>query len=184
MAGDDVFARAFAIVVGEEGGYGSNPADPGNWTGGRVGAGVLRGTKFGISAKAYPALDIERLTLADAQAIYRRDYWDTHRCGDLPPPLALLVFDAAVNGGDAARWLQHAVGADVDGDIGDETVAAAQAVAGRGWEACAEFLAWRLAYQSSLPTWSTFGAHLGRPEGWARRLFTQAFAAVTFAASG
>ena len=116
----NTFEQAFAVVVGHEGSGDADPHDPGNWTGGRVGTGTLAGTRFGISAAAYPTLDIARLTLGDAQAIYRRDYLDRVAGGALPPPLALLVFDAAVNAGigSAARWLQIAVGAFVDGVIG------------------------------------------------------------------
>ena len=138
------FEQAFAIVVGHEGGFDTTRADPGNWTGGAVGRGALRGTKFGISAAAYPAVDIASLTADDAAAIYRRDYWVRIRGDDLSPALALLVFDAAVNNGvrRAAGWLQEAVGAVVDGEIGNETIAATrQAATEQGGAAlCAEFM--------------------------------------------
>lgn len=162
----DSFTRAFAVVVGEEGGYGADPADPGNWTGGAVGAGALHGTKFGISAAAYPTLDIAGLTLAQAQAIYRRDYWDPVAGDALPPPLALIVFDAAVNNGvdRAARWLQGAVGVAQDGEIGPQTRAAVAARAADPAPLCAEFMAQRTVFMAGLPTWRDFGL------GWARRL--------------
>lgn len=120
------FDAAFRIVVGEEGGYTNDPADAGSWTGGAVGAGELRGTKYGISAAAFPALDIAHLTLADAQTIYRRDYWERVRGDDLPDALALTLFDSAVNQGvfRASTILQSAVGVTQDGDIGPETLAA------------------------------------------------------------
>lgn len=160
------FDRAFRVVVGEEGGYSSNPADPGNWTGGACGRGVCRGTRFGISAAAYPGLEIATLTLDDARAIYRRDYWERVRGDDLPPPLALLVFDAAVNNGvtRAARWLQQAVGATADGIIGPATLTRVQGHAGPGAALMAEFQAQRLTFMAALPTWRVFGL------GWARRL--------------
>ena len=120
------FDQAFAAVIGHEGGYTDDPRDAGNWTGGAAGQGALRGTNRGISAAAYPALDIAALTAADARAIYRRDYWDKVAGDSLPPPLALLVFDAAVNAGvgRAARWLQGAAGVHADGAIGPATLAA------------------------------------------------------------
>jgi lysozyme family protein len=162
----DPYEGAFAVVVGHEGGFSGEPADPGNWTGGRVGQGELRGTKFGISAAAYPTLDIANLQLADAQAIYRRDYWDRIHGDALPPALALLVFDAAVNNGctRAVHWLQAALGVKQDGRIGPVTIAAVAALAGNGAALCAEFQAQRLTFMASLPTWSVFGL------GWARRL--------------
>lgn len=156
------------MVVGHEGRGDADPHDPGNWTGGRVGAGALAGTRFGISAAAYPTLNIAQLTLADAQAIYRRDYWDRVAGGALPPPLALLVFDAAVNAGvgSAARWLQIAVDAVVDGVIGPATIAAVTASVAAGGAAaiCSEFQARRTMFMVTLPTWNRFGL------GWARRL--------------
>ena len=162
------FEQAFGAVLGNEGGYDETHGDPGNWTGGGVGRGELRGTKFGISAAAYPDLDIASLAQADAEAIYRRDYWNRVAGDKLEPPLALLVFDAAVNNGcgRAARWLQMAVGAVADGMIGDQTLAAVNAyLATRsGASLCAEFMAQRLVYMAALPTWHLFGL------GWARRL--------------
>ena len=77
------------LVVGEEGGFTADPTDSGNWTGGAPGRGECRGTRWGISAAAYPLLDIARLQLTDAQAIYRRDYWDRLQGDALPPALAL-----------------------------------------------------------------------------------------------
>ena len=160
------FGHAFRIVVGEEGGFSMNPADPGNWTGGRCGEGRCVGTKFGISAASYPMLDIAGLELDGERAIYQRDYWDLVRGDALPPPLALLVFDAAVNNGveRAARWLQMSVGTRIDGVIGSETLAAVVAQAGNGAALMAEFQAQRLAFMAGLPMWRTFGL------GWARRL--------------
>lgn len=172
-----LFDQAFAAVVGHEGGYDTTQADPGNWTGGAVGQGVLHGTAWGISAAAYPTLDIATLSLSDAQSIYRRDYWD-HVQGDmLSPPLALLVFDAAVNNGvgRAIRWLQISVAITVDGQIGPNTQAAVQSyVETHGGAAlCAEFQAQRMAFMASLPTWRTFGL------GWARRLCQLPYQAFT-----
>ena len=33
-------------------------------------------TKYGISSRSYPAIDIASLTLEDAKAVYRLDFWD------------------------------------------------------------------------------------------------------------
>ncbi len=172
----DAYSAAFRVVVGEEGGYGADPADPGNWTGGAVGAGVCRGTKYGISAAAYPDLDIEHLALAQAQAIYRRDYWDRVAGDSLPAPLALLVFDAAVNNGVArsAEWLQAAVGVAEDGEIGPETLGAVTAHAGDGAALCAQVLCRRWLFMTRLPTWGAFG------DGWAARLSALPFHSMSY----
>ena len=57
------FHDCIAHVLAAEGGLVNDPKDPG---------GV---TKFGISQRSYPALDIRALTLDDAKTIYQRDYW-------------------------------------------------------------------------------------------------------------
>jgi lysozyme family protein len=163
------FDRMFDLVAGHEGGFSDKPADPGNWTGGAVGVGVCRGTKFGVSAAAYPGLDIANLTLDEAKTIYRRDYWDKIAGDRLPAALALLAFDAAINNGTgrSVRWLQRAAQVAQDGVIGPKTLDAIGQIAGRPdgiIELCTEFLAQRLVFMTALPTWKTFGL------GWARRL--------------
>lgn len=81
------FERAVAFVLRHEGGYTNDNRDPGGET------------KFGISKRAYPHLDIKGLTEAEARAIYRRDYWEKAGCGLLEWPMSLVVFDTAVNCG-------------------------------------------------------------------------------------
>ena len=173
----DNFAQAFAIVVGHEGGFSAERADPGNWTSGTVGRGRLRGTKFGISAAAYPTLDIAGLTMADAEAIYRRDYWIPVSAEAMPPPLALIVFDSAINNGveRAVRWLQMALGTSVDGDLGPETLACLRALAKPEeiTATCTEFQAQRFDFMANLPTWRSFGL------GWARRLCALPYQSLT-----
>src|SRR5262249_31147441 len=72
---------------------------------------------------------LKAIPQATVRRIYRERYWLPASCPALPPPLALFHFDAAVNQGvaAAARLLQEAVGAAVDGEIGPETLADAVA---------------------------------------------------------
>lgn len=91
--------RALAFTLRWEGKFSEDQNDPGNWTGGRVGVGAFKGTKFGISAAAYPDLDIANLTLQDAGRIYDRDYWELSGADALQWPLSLAHFDTAVNMG-------------------------------------------------------------------------------------
>jgi lysozyme family protein len=173
----DPFTQAFGLVVGHEGGFSAEPGDAGNWTSGVVGHGTLRGSKFGISAAAYPTLDIANLTLPAAELIYRRDYWQRISGDVLPPGLALLVFDAAVNNGvdHAVRWLQVALGVEVDGDLGPQTRGALQAAvkAGNHTSLCVEFHAQRMNFMAGLATWRSFGL------GWARRLCSLPYQSLT-----
>jgi len=133
---DADFAAAVACVLAHEGGYQTLAEDDGNWTGGKRGSGVLKGTKYGISAARYPDLDIANLTPDAAAAIYRRDWWDRYGLGRLPMPLAQKLLDAGVNIGmsDALRCLQRALrayGRPVveDGTLGVATLAAAMTAA-------------------------------------------------------
>lgn len=157
------FDLAFDETVGHEGGFQDHRLDRGNWTGGVAGQGELRGTKFGISAMSYPDLDIASLTLADAKAIYRRDYWDKLRGDDLPAGVALFLFDYAVNSGvaRAAMAVQRHVGVADDGHIGPITVHAILR-----WPAIHLINALyseRGRFYRSLSTFGVFGA------GWLRR---------------
>ena len=180
----DVFDKIFAITVGHEGEtLDLTPGDRGNWTSGIVGQGELKGSKFGISAASYPNVDIANLTLADAQAIYRRDYFAPVGGDRLPGPLALLAFDGAVNSGgrNAARWLQRSVGVADDGVVGDATIAAATRLIAASGAAmvCAEMLSQRLAFMASnTAEWQQFGVAAGRPMGWPRRLFQLAYQSI------
>ena len=170
--------RVFAAVIGHEGGYTTAVADPGNWTGGRCGVGECRGTNWGISAAAYPTLNIAALTQDQAKAIFQRDYWNRVRGDELPPGLALLVVDAAYNNGvdRAARWLQQAAGVAKDGALGPRTLAAVRAADPLALGA--EFMALRTAFMAGLPGWRTFGL------GWSRRLARLPYQAMALAGPG
>jgi len=107
--------KAIAFVLKAEGGYTLDPNDRGGET------------NFGISKRSYPNLDIKNMTEEKAKAIYKTDYWQACHCDELPSPVAIAVFDSAVNQGTGAaqRMLQIALGVDVDGIIGEKTIAAA-----------------------------------------------------------
>jgi lysozyme family protein len=169
------FDKTFEVVIGSEGGLSLNPQDPGNWTGGAVGRGELRGTNWGISAASYPTKDIASLTLDQAKAIYWTDFWLPIAGDKLPPALALLVFDTAVMSGvgRAVRLLQAALGVAEDGVIGPQTLSAINAIAGHGAALEAEFMARRLVFMAGLAVWPTFSL------GWSRRLCALPYEAVS-----
>jgi lysozyme family protein len=91
------FNKAFENVIGVEGGFSDDPKDSGNWTGGKEGTGKLNGTKYGVSAAAYPSLEIKTISLDDAKAIYHRDYWQAINGDDFSFPVSNTLFDCAVN---------------------------------------------------------------------------------------
>lgn len=146
------FDSCFDALIDHEGGYVNDPRDPGGET------------KFGISKRAYPHLDIAALTLADAKAIYRRDYWDRAHCDQLPAGLAFDLFDTAVNSGigQAIRFLQRAVGVADDGVIGPITLANIQRADAEALQA--RYNGHRLAFMAKLSNWPVFG------KGWALRI--------------
>ena len=169
------FNDAFAFVVGAEGGFTADPADPGNWTGGAVGAGACRGTKYGISAASFPTLDIAALGIDAARALYRANYWRPVGGDGLPAAVALVCFDAAVNQGvgTAARLLQQAAGVAADGVVGPLTLAAANAAAPRAL--LAEIGAQRALRYAGDAAFARFGL------GWCRRLMRVELAAAALA---
>ena len=127
---------------------------------------ACQGTTFGISAAAYPDLTVANLTLDEAKALYRRDYWNWIAGDRLAPALALLAFDAAINKGTggAVGLLQQAAGVVQDGLIGPITFECDRSIAERSGhiaKLCAEFLAQRLTFMTALPTWKT-SASAGR----------------------
>jgi lysozyme family protein len=135
------FDVAFTQLVGLEGQYSSDEKDPGNWTGGKCEVGEMRGTMYGISAAAYPTVDIAGLSLAKAKSIYWTDYWSKLRCSNFPDALAIALFKEGVNLGveGAAKALQRSLRAgNVDGIIGQITIGQATAKAPR--EALVDFL--------------------------------------------
>jgi lysozyme family protein len=158
------FDKAFQLLIGHEGGFTDNRADPGNWTGGKVGYGLLKGTKYGIAANSYPNLDIRNLTLDQAKAIYKRDYWDKAKCDQMPAELAFHVFDMVVNSGVSRgiKLLQKTVGTKEDGLIGPATLKAIQAM--KMFDLVMIYNANRLQFYTSLSTFSTFG------KGWTNRV--------------
>jgi lysozyme family protein len=160
----DHFPKFIDRLLSHEGGFTDDRRDPGNWTGGKVGVGQLKGTKFGIAANTYPTLDIKNLTRPQAIAIYRRDFWDRARCDKLHPAVAFQLLDGAVNSGiaQATRWLQRAVGVADDGMIGPITLAAIRATDHN--DLVLRFNADRMDFMTRLKNWAVHGA------GWMRRI--------------
>ena len=147
----DKLERCLGTVLAAEGGQSNHPVDPGGLT------------KFGISQCAYPTLDIAHLTLAEAEALYRRDYWQPIQGDQLPSGLDLLMIDCAVNQGvvTAIQLLQAALKLKEDGVLGPVTrAAAAQAMP----DVLDNFAAERAIRYEFNRNEATFG------RGWYRRL--------------
>ena len=114
------FEKAFEYVMKNEGNYSNDSSDFGGET------------KYGISKRSYPNLNIKGLTQENAKEIYRRDFWMRGRYDEIKAEkLAIKLFDLAVNVGtiQANKLIQRAlraVGKTVaeDGMFGAITLAA------------------------------------------------------------
>lgn len=69
-------------------------------------------TKFGISQRAYPEMNIPKLILATAKQLYYRDYWLRSGAFNMPWPSCLQHYDFAVNAGVGAAHKAYSVAGD------------------------------------------------------------------------
>lgn len=112
------FAPIKDQIIPIEGGYVFNKNDPGGET------------KYGISKRSYPHLDIKNLTLDEANDIYKRDFWNVMKLDQVnDQTIAEKVFWFGVHSGPVTsiKCLQKAlirIGMFVmsDGIIGKETL--------------------------------------------------------------
>lgn len=157
---DDLFPQAVAIILTLEGVYSNDPSDPG------------AETKWGIARAEHPEIPDATwasFTRDDALAIYRNKYWDANRCGEMPWPWALCVFDGEVNQGSVIALCQRCLGVKVDGIVGSGTLVA---MAISPDENLNLFMALRAKAYIALPRFPYDG------DGWFKRLFAVRAAAA------
>jgi lysozyme family protein len=161
-----------------EGGYQCLRSDNGNWTGGKVGWGVLIGTNKGISAPLLQDFnrtvkgiyykttqdDMKNLTIAIATAIYGKYFGIPIRIEALPKGFDLMLFDTCVEHGvyGTVQMLQGLLKIDQDGVLGEEqTLPAIQSA--DLYDLIVNFSARFLSYLKSTDDWQVFG------KGWQSR---------------
>ena len=117
------FNEIIEKVLEHEGGYVNDPKDLGGET------------KYGITKRFYPDIDIKNLTIEQAKDIYKSDYWDKNKVESLPQNLWHIYFDMCVNMGKrtAVKVLQRAAvnkgkNIEVDGGLGPMTIGALKGV--------------------------------------------------------
>ena len=117
------FNEIIEKVLEHEGGYVNDPKDLGGET------------KYGITKRFYPDVDIKNLTIEQAVEIYKKDYWDRNKVESLPQNLWHIYFDMCVNMGKrtAVKVLQRAAvnkgkNIEVDGGLGPMTIGALKGV--------------------------------------------------------
>lgn len=150
------FDEAFDKLLGHEGGYVNHPDDPGGETNWGITIRVARENGYNGSMREMPQ--------SVAKEIYRKRFWVPIYGDLLPSTIRYAMFDAAVNSGvgQAARWLQRAVGVADDGRIGQVTLRAVNQA--NPDKLLRSILSQRLQFMTQLTGWSSFG------RGWARRI--------------
>lgn len=146
------FNQAIERVLGSEGGYVNNPADPGGET------------NWGISKRAYPNTNIKALTRVEAIKIYKSDFWDAIHADELYDGVAFQTLDFAINSGitTAIRYLQKALNVADDGHWGPVTRTAAKTMSES--DQIMRLNAERLDFMTRLKNWPDAS------RGWSRRI--------------
>ena len=165
----ETYDKAFSIVVGMEGGWVNNPADPGGETNWGITWVTLR---TAISKGLVDATTtVKTLTQDQAKIIYKALYWDAVHGDVMTEPMCILVFDSAVNQGitPAIKMLQRALNVTQDGVF--STATAAAAMKATPWH-CARFMSYRAMRYQSTRNFDKFG------EGWLIRTYEVMFKAA------
>lgn len=151
-----VFNDIFERLMKHEGGYVNHPSDPGGET-------MWGVTKRVANAHGYYG-DMRNLPKALAKQITEKSYYKAVQGDQLDRLIAWQLTDAAYNHGNrqAVKFLQRAVGASVDGLIGEKTLSAVAAMDKN--DVILLFNAERIEFYTGLRGWISFG------KGWARRV--------------
>lgn len=148
----NLFLKFIERVLRHEAGYVWDKDDPGGET------------KWGISKRSYPHLDIKNLTREEAIEIYYNDFWLKVHTDVLPDAMDYQLLDSAVNSGisQSIRFLQRALDVADDGDFGPNSRKALEAADLN--DTLFLFFAERLEFMTKLKNWPHHG------KGWARRI--------------
>lgn len=122
-SGSSVFDLAMQFTLRWEGGYVNHPSDPG----GATNKGVIQATYNQYrDRKRLPRKSVKQITDAEVDEIYHLMYWTPALCEIMPPKLAIVMFDTAVNFGvgGSIMFLQDVLAVEIDGRFGPLTKAA------------------------------------------------------------
>lgn len=164
---------ALELMFGHEGGYVNRSTDRGG------------PTKYGVTHKTLAAHrgvphvtpgDVQRLTLEEAEAIYRKSYWGPSGGDVLPSGLDYAAFDYGVNSGPqtAVKKLQQVLksagvySGKIDGWIGEGTLSGVRNYPGGIKRLIADYCDARMAFLRSLTSKKTGFPVNGR--GWTIRV--------------
>jgi lysozyme family protein len=129
-------AELASEIIAREGGYVDDPDDPGGATNFGVTIHTMRRLGMDLTRDGVvDVLDVRALTRGQAVTLFLGHYYERPGIARLPESLQASVFDMYVNAGaNAVKILQRLLremgqGIEVDGLIGPQTVAAAEAAA-------------------------------------------------------
>jgi lysozyme family protein len=157
----DAFEAGFRFFMGPNFDGHENDSAPGETFSTRWG--VTQMTYADALAKGVVTNPFATCTIDDCKAIYKANFYDANRCGEMPAPVACVLFvDATLMGTKTpARNLQIVVGAVADGAIGPKSIAAINASDPR--ETARRLIDLDLAHLRALANWGQFG------HGWTNR---------------
>lgn len=121
---DAVFSIADARTACAENGYVNDPNDPGGET------------KYGISRRTFPTVNIKSLTPELAQTLRRTYYWTApgfSRVAEVYPDIAISLYDLSVNCGQqtAVMMLQRGINVVCEGIVAPDRAASWRRVIAR-----------------------------------------------------
>lgn len=139
-------------VLGHEAGYVNDPDDPGGET------------KWGISKRSYPHLNIKELSRDEAIEIYLRDFWEPVHVYAFPDAVDFQLVDSAVHSGldQSLRFVQRALGVADDGVFGP--ISRRALAASDINDVLFRFLGERIDFMTRRKNWLAHG------KGWMRRI--------------
>jgi lysozyme family protein len=155
------FQKIIPWIHLDEGEYSDDEGDPGGPT--RLGITIYDYKKW-TNNPNITAKDVKDMPADVAEAIYKKWYWDKQSCDLLPTGIDYFVFDCGLlsGTGTSIRWLQRAVNAKPDGNIGPKTLEAISKMGALQILLVMEKT--RRAHLKSLPHWVRFGP------GWTNRV--------------
>ncbi|AXB34740.1 hypothetical protein DSB67_25390 (plasmid) [Vibrio campbellii] len=124
---DDFYEIIFDRLMESEFNFNNSPQERKHWTGGAVGRGELKGSKYGISAMSYPDQDIINLTKEQAMEIYYCDFYSPFKDEFSIPQCVMFQFlDSVIEHGihHSVVFLQNALKVKPDGILGSVTIGA------------------------------------------------------------
>lgn len=161
------FEKVLTFTLEWEGGYVNDPDD----LGAETNIGISHATYDSYRrSKGLSVRSVRYLEASELKDIYRNMYWVRSKCDLLPPLIAMVVFDWAVNAGvgRAIKTLQSVVGSTPDGIWGANTQKAVEAyIKLHGDRALA--LAYNRNRRAKYLAWAV-GSQAKFKQGWLRRV--------------